>query len=49
MKKVEITKALEILKKLKEMDVEVTFDNMTLDKTIDLSIEALVMQYDKAD
>lgn len=49
MKKVEITKALEILKKLKEMDVDVTFDNMTLDKTIDLSIEALIMQYDKAD
>lgn len=49
MKKVEITKALEILKKLKEKNVEVTFDNMTLDKAVDLSIEALIMQYDKAD
>lgn len=49
MKKVEITKALEVLKSLKEKNVEITYDNMTLDKAIDLSIEALIMQYDKAD
>lgn len=49
MKKVEITKALEVLNKIKEQNLDIKFDDMTAKKTIDLAIEALVMQYDKAD
>lgn len=49
MKKVEISKALEVLNKIKEQKLDVRFDDMTADKTIALAIEALIMQYDKAD
>lgn len=49
MKKVEISKALEVLKKIKGIDPKISFDDMTSEKAIDLAIEALIMQYDKAD
>ncbi len=49
MKKAEISKALEVLNKIKEQKLDIRFDDMTVDKTVALAIEALVMQYDKAD
>ena len=48
MKKTEISKALEVLNRIKNQNLEVCFDDMTADRTIDLAIEALVMQYDLA-
>jgi len=49
MKKVEITKALEVLKEIKKKNPGITFDNMTSDRALDLAIETLVMQYDRAE
>ena len=49
MRKAEISKALEVLNRMKEQNLEVSFDDMTAERTIQLAIEALVMQYDKAD
>ena len=49
MKKTEISKALEVLNRIKNQNLEVCFDDMTADRTIDLAIEELVMQYDKAE
>ena len=49
MRKAEISKALEVLKRMKDQNLEVSFDDMTAERTIQLAIEALVMQYDKAD
>ena len=49
MRKAEISKALEVLNRMKDQNLEVSFDDMTAEKTIQLAIEALVMQYDKAD
>ena len=49
MRKAEISKALEVLNRMKDQNLEVSFDHMTAERTIQLAIEALVMQYDKAD
>lgn len=49
MRKAEISKALEVLNRMKDQNLDVRFDDMTAEKTIQLAIEALVMQYDKAD
>ncbi|MCF2640909.1 MAG: hypothetical protein PUB46_10370 [Lachnospiraceae bacterium] len=49
MRKAEISKALEVLNRMKDQNLEVSFDDMTAERTIQLAIEALVMQYDKAD
>ena len=49
MRKAEISKALEVLNRMKDQNLEVSFDDMTAGRTIQLAIEALVMQYDKAD
>ncbi|MEE1248284.1 MAG: hypothetical protein UHU19_03530 [Lachnospiraceae bacterium] len=49
MKKTEISKALEVLNRMRDQNLDVCFDDMTAERTIQLAIEALVMQYDKAD
>ncbi len=49
MKKTEISKAIEVLNRIKEQNLDVCFDDMTADRTVDLAIEALVMQYDRAE
>lgn len=49
MRKAEISKALEVLNRMKEQNLDIRFDDMTANKTLDLAIEALIMQYDKAD
>lgn len=49
MRKAEISKALEVLNRMKDQNLEVSFDDMTAERTIQLAIEALVIQYDKAD
>ena len=49
MRKAELSKALELFNRMKDQNLDVRFDDMTAEKTIQLAIEALVMQYDKAD
>ena len=49
MRKAEISKALEVLNRMKDQNLDVRFDDMTAEKTVQLAMEALVMQYDKAD
>ena len=49
MRKAEISKALEVLNRMKDQNLDVRFDDMTAEKTNQLAIEAWVMQYDKAD
>ena len=49
MKKTEISKALEVLNRMRDQNLDVCFDDMTAERTIQLAIEELVMQYDKAD